>query len=1044
MRAQHALLLAPLLALTAPASAADDGGWSSYGTDELSSSMERVPPAVIFVLDLSNDMNSPCDGSTGGPCIDEAKDAILQVIRHFDWANFGIVGTSYAAGDTTFTRIAPVGSSYAEIASALTAVTAYTTTTSNMAETLQAIGDDYLLLSATENGVDDDGDGFTGDWAESPVGYECSAVHIIVLSTTHPEEDDQVNLSSYGGASISPDIDCSTGPLHYGDDCLYDNVVASMYNFDFSAYSGTQRAVVHTIGMGLTTGSEEDQLFQNAADQTAGEGVYSNASTGGEILSGILGVLGEIASGIYTRSTPVVSADGNYLIYTFYEVVGDNPLAQGHVRNYQIDNDPASATFGTVMYEGPAQYGGALWDGGDLLVSRPVVHAESNPEDRDGVGQRDIYFYEDGAASLMTSEVSSTRRIGFDREFVTTVGGASSQFSNYFDTTPPGGGCDTDDWPYDLTKDCNVDENDLQELVDFVRGLPTSEFKYLDIARGAWKLGDSPYSVPVIVTARNDNYSTDPTYRQFLEDLEFQNEPGIVLVPANDGMLHAFRLEDDPSTTASDEAGQELWAWIPGYLLLRNKPTEWATSLVDLLWYGRTFLFDGTPVVEDVWIDDDPPSSADYNVKEADEWHRVVVVQQGMGGPTTLALDITNTQSPTFLWEQTNNTDWTAMGYTVGRPVIFNVYDASDASYPHDRWVAMWGGGQAVGFSSTSSGTDYFRSTEASLYMWNIGDDVWGTNTVGYSDAGNNVSTAHPDLTTNGGGESWGELDYDADAPLEHSYIAAALAAVDVDGDGDGDVVYFPVTSAYRPRSEGGAGSSDVEVPGSSWMYKAIIDTTNPSQLQWCPWYDPVAGTNGANGIPGTIRPEVYYAATTAWLPDGRLGVYWGSGTPFDREVTNRGYFFAMYDQVPLDCTSTAQPIACLAEDNSTQQDGYYELNVSEGLTADPVVYAGVVYFTTYEPDANRCESGTGRVYGLRYDDCSPGLDTDNDGDADNSDSRTVDYDNYVSGIYPGEGTVYFGSANPTTDGSSAALETIAAVTDPFLGTATIAWMELY
>ncbi len=1036
-------LFAPLVLLLPPARAAEPDGWSSYGTDELSSGMERVPPAILFVVDLSSDMNNPCDGVSGDPCIDDTRDAILQVVRHFDWATFGVVGTSGTDSDQTFVRIAPVGSTYAEIASALGTLSAHSDPTNNLAEVLVDIGENYLSLSATLDNEDNDGDGFTGDWDESPVGYECSEVHIITLTTTHPYNDrDQVNTSTYV-AGLGSDVDCSTGSLHSGDECLYDNIVSSLYNFDFSSYSGTQRAVVHTVGLSLTSGSEEDQLFQNAADQTAGEGLYSNATSKGEILSGILGVLAEVASGTFTRSTPVVSSDGAYLIYDFYEVVGDNPLAQGHVRAYQLDTDPASATYGTVLYTGPSAYGGAIWDGGDLLVSRPVVHAESNPEDRDGIGQRDIYFYEDNAAGIMGSEASMNRRIGFDREFVTDVGGASSVFSQYFDTTPPGSGCDPADWPYDFTQDCNVDTDDLQAMVDFVRGLPTAEFKYLDVARGSWKLGDSPYSIPVVVSARNNNYTTDTTYREFLEDLEFQNYPSVVIVPANDGMLHAFRLEDDPGTTGSDETGQELWAWIPGYLLLRDKPTEWASGLTDLMWYGRTFLFDGTPVVEDVWIDDDPVSSTGYNVKSADEWHRVLVVQQGMGGPTTLALDITDTQSPTFLWEQTNTTDTSAQGYTVGRPVVFNVYDGSDASNPHDRWVAMWGGGQAVGYTSLTTGTEYFRSTEASLYMWNVGDDVWGTNSVGYSDAGNNVSSTYPDLSTNGGAEAWGSLDYDSDAPLENSYIAAALAAVDVDNDGDGDVVYFPVTSVYRPTDESGGGMTDIQVPGSSWMFKAVIDTSNPDELEWCPWYDPVNGTNGSNGIPGSFRPEVYYAATAAWLPDGKLGIYWGTGTPFGREVSTRGYFFAMYDDDPLSCTSTAQPIAC-TDASGAVQDGYYELLQSEGLTADPVVYAGVVYFTTYEPNANRCEAGTGRVYGLRYDDCTPGLDTDGDGDADANDNASQSYGNYVSGVYPGEGMVYFGTANPTTDGSGSAVETIVAVTDPFLGTATVAWMELY
>jgi Tfp pilus tip-associated adhesin PilY1 len=130
-------------------------------------------------------------------------------------------------------------------------------------------------------------------------------------------------------------------------------------------------------------------------------------------------------------------------------------------------------------------------------------------------------------------------------------------------------------------------------------------------------------------------------------------------------MLHAFQLNDNPDTPTDDESGEELWAWIPGYLLLRDKDEEWAGSLIDLMWYGRTFLFDGSPVVEDVWIDSDGDGSKS---PDGSEWRRVVIVQQGMGGPVTLALDITDTQSPVFLWEQTNTVDTTAMGMTTGRP----------------------------------------------------------------------------------------------------------------------------------------------------------------------------------------------------------------------------------------------------------------------------------------------------------------------------------------------------------------------------------------
>jgi hypothetical protein len=981
-------------------------------------------------------MDSPCDGSSSGEsCLEDTKEAIGSVIRHFDAASYGVVGTGGAASDDAYYQIAPVGSSYAEIAAALSGITTRGAAR-NLAETLESLGETYLQQSATDDAEDDDGDGMTGDWAESPISYSCTETHIVVLSRDRPVDDDQVSFS-YAAASSSAagEVSCTVFGIGTPDEqCIYDNAAAHLYNTDLSTLSDTQRAIVHTVGLGIESGSLADSLFMNASANTVSDGIYDIAATGDDILGSVLGIMGEISAGTYTRSSPVLSADGSHLIYTFFEMTGDNPLAQGHIRDYLIDSDPYSSTYGEVLYEGPSAYGGAVWDGGDLLVSRPITASESNPDDRDGVGKRDIYTWETGAAGLSALAAEAVSgRIGFDYDFSQAVGSSTGVLSAYFDTTIGSPSPCAADQSYDLDGNCRVDGDDLQSLVDFVRGLPEAEFRYIDMPRGPWKLGDSPYSIPVVVSARDDTYAVDPTYRRFLEALEADDAPSIVLVAANDGMLHAFRLEDDPATATEDEAGEELWAWIPGYLLLRNKDEEWAGSLIDLTWYGRTFLFDGSPVVEDVWIDSD-----NDGVKSPDgsEWRRVAVVQQGMGGPITLALDITDPAAPTFLWEQTNTSDTTAMGYTVGRPAIFNVYDASDVTDPRDRWVAMWGGGRAVAFTG-ASGNNYWESAESNLYMWNMGDDWKGTQSVGYDVAGDNIDDAFPDLASNGGSEGRGSLNYnDRPQRLEYGYISAAIAAVDVDSDGDTDVVYFPVATAYKPADEGGLGPSDAESPGSSWMFKAIIDTDDPDDLEWCEFYDPLIGTDGTNGV--GARPEVYYAATTSWLEGGALGVYWGSGTPFDRGGSSTGYFFAMQDQDPTSCTSKAQPITC------NGNDGYYPLDSGEGLTADPVVYAGVVYFSTYTPSPDRCEMGTGRVYGIRFDDCSPGLDTDGDGEATTSDTPYVEQVGYVSGIaVTSFGTVLYGSATGPDSGGSA-VEVIGSATDPFLGTAAIAWLEVF
>lgn len=1010
---------------------------SSSGGEEFLSTTEAVPPNVLFVVERSSAMATPCESTSSQSCFDTAISVVNAMVQHYDWANYGLVTTS----DNTHTsqgtqwnnqKIVPLGSPYTEFASGITGLSTHSVTTNDLTEAITNAYELYLRNGAAADDTDDDGDGFTKDWNEAPIQYSCQDTHIVVLTRSRPSDDEDPGLIARFDMGIpfptNTDINCTSSALTStysttDQQCYYDQAALYGYTFDArSGLTGTQNVLVHTIGIDTASDAIADALYYNASDLQGGSGIYTSTDgTYSAMLSATMGIISSALSGTYSRSAPIVSADGNYLLYTYYELDSSNPLAEGHVRGYEIDNDPSSATYGQVLYNGPTEFGGALWDGGTLLVSRPVTASEYNEEDRDGFGKRDIYtFFEDGV-SLLSTESNSDRRQGFDKGFTTFVGGNSTALDLILDSS---------DTTYDLNEDGSVNSADLQTLIDFARGLPTSNYPYLDVARGTWKLGDAPNAIPAVVMTDDDLYTLDPTYRRFLDELDANGYPNVVLSPANDGMLHAFALEEDaaPGTVI----GEELWAWIPGYLLYRSHDASWAGRLVDQMLYGRTFLFDGTPVVEDVWVDlDGDGSKSCVSVPASCEWRRVVVVSQGKGGPVTMALDITNPTAPTFLWEQVDEADSTAIGYTTSRPVIANIYDSSDSSDPVDNYVAFWGSGRSVPYGVNAS---YYSATEANIYMWSIGDDYYGTTSKAYQDSQGNGSprgdNGHPESTLYGS-----TLSLDSDSNYEYGYISAAIAAVDVDSDGDVDTLYFPVTTAYRPVSQGGSGPSDVTDPGASWMYKACLDPTDPGDFTWAEFYDPV--DDG-----GLIdRPEVYYSATTSWHSDGSLGVYWGTGTPYKRTGSNKGYFFAVKDSAPMSCTSfNATPITdCGA-------NGVYALRIGEGLTSDPTAYAGVVYFSTWTPAANRCNSGTGRLYGLAFDDCNAGLDTNGDGTVDTSDNPSISTTgSYISGITVTDaGTIIYGSSGVTTDGTSGAVGTLSNTTNPFLGTATVGWMEVF
>jgi hypothetical protein len=453
--------------------------------------------------------------------------------------------------------------------------------------------------------------------------------------------------------------------------------------------------------------------------------------------------------------------------------------------------------------------------------------------------------------------------------------------------------------------------------------------------------------------------------------------------------------------------------------------------------YGRTFLFDGSPVVTDVWIDHNGDGQKQCTSIDAGtgvwgdcEWHRVLIVQQGKGGPLTMALDITDPLDPKFLWEQWDRTE--PEGARLRRQPGGRGPDPRHRGRhgpdgPLHRHLGLGPRGPAGRLASG------FQSTEANLYVWNLADGPWATSDgwprKDMNERGTNIRV---DSTV---------PDVDSDGAYEQAYIGAAVAVVDVDSDGDADVVYFPVSTTYIAADEGGSGPAEasqmgdlgyISDPGSTYMYKACFNRDDPDALDWARFYDPVDD----GGL--SSRPEVYYAATTSWHRDGSLGVYWGTGTPYSRTSSDNGYFFAVRDLNPSSCDSfTVEAVAgCGAT-------GVYTLDPGEGLTGEPIIYAGAIYFSTWVPESDACEGGTGRVYGISYDSCDPAMDTNGDGVVDALDSASEDFDSYVSGVTVTEqGNLVFGLANADMEGSDIGFR--AAMGDPFLGTATMAWMEVF
>ena len=237
------------------------------------------------------------------------------------------------------------------------------------------------------------------------------------------------------------------------------------------------------------------------------------------------------------------------------------------------------------------------------------------------------------------------------------------------------------------------------DLINYIRGADSSQFRSRTVTigstTGVYKLGDIVYSTPKIVSSipigsYYKDYD-DSTYKAFINSDTYKNRMGIVVVGANDGMLHAFKLgrptvlsaqgskifmldRYEADGTLGKPLGAELWAYIPEnilpYLKYYADPN-----------YCHLYYVDLTPTVVDASVYDSSSASYDNtadDVKTKDSWRTILIGGLRLGGacgngtggisppsyagkPTGLgrssyfALDVTDTEHPKLLWEFTDN-----------------------------------------------------------------------------------------------------------------------------------------------------------------------------------------------------------------------------------------------------------------------------------------------------------------------------------------------------------------------------------------------------
>jgi type IV pilus assembly protein PilY1 len=460
-----------------------------------------------------------------------------------------------------------------------------------------------------------------------------------------------------------------------------------------------------------------------------------------------------------------------------------------------------------------------------------------------------------------------------------------------------------------------------QRIIDYVRG----------VSRPGRVLADIYHSNPVALlplnTASTDRFADiNASYSDWLRKIiapgtgaryGVDGRPGVVFVGTNDGVLHAFNLDDwnnvDGQTT---DGSRELWGFVPPALF--GKMSALAAP-------AHQFMFDGTPEVRDVVLQDR---------RDTPPIFRTVLVSALRGAPAFVALDVTHPETPVFLWQAS----FGDVGETIGNPAVTQV-EVDWQGERMQRAVAILPGGRGLPATSAAcpssgAGTGH----------------VLDENTRAAFPAGNNRNV-----------RCWQRR-------------GRALYVVDV---ATGQTIqdfgpeHFPspMTGSVVVDSAGvGTASAAYMFDHDGVLWRLSMVGADPTMWRVAPIYDmfanPVLGTGVQSWQAGRV-PQ--YAPALTRDKRGNLVILAGTGD------TDNPLDTAMHRAVSLTELRVPEPDGQIG--GRIQANWIYDFEQYEAVTGPLTVFENVVYWGSFKSMAgnNQCALGVSYKYGVHaYDPIDP------------------------------------------------------------------------
>ncbi len=476
-------------------------------------------------------------------------------------------------------------------------------------------------------------------------------------------------------------------------------------------------------------------------------------------------------------------------------------------------------------------------------------------------------------------------------------------------------------------------------IVGFLRG--ESAYNVDD-----WKLGDVFRSTPITVGTPSaffdDGRDSNNQFAAHRSSHVRTSAAGnrLIVAGANDGQFHSFKTGDLT----------EAWSFVPPNLLTKLKNIAHAThnATAPATSLSHNYFVDGPVTVADAWLGD-----GDGTSKTAD-WKTQLVFAEGRGAVN-------------YAWSSSSSCDSginsiysTTYKYYCG----YHALSLNDSLNPTYMWHIDFADDTARAAKAPYLGDPWSKMMvgRVRIKVNGVEKEKW----VGFIGAGYNGADCSGGGTCDRRGKGFFVIDLSSGQVLWSYTLAdnssmkysmpAAPAIVDTDNDGFIDTAYIG------------------DLGGNMWRFKfcRATDTNCGASGATTNW----SGGMFFDSASGNIRP-IYTMAALAKDPNGILWVYWGTGDKVDPTASNaQEHFYGVKD---IDRTSTYSisnidniTTASGTYDGSSSRVGYRILLTGSGqkILADPTIFGGVVYFTSYTPPSGNdpCEQGgTASLNAINY-----------------------------------------------------------------------------